>query len=261
MEKNRDYKTISAITDWIEKNNNKKLNINDIAAKSGYSVRYIQHMFKEITNISMGAYCRMRRLTAAATKLRTSTLKVADISLQSGFDSHPSFSKAFIRQFGVSPVKFRNHKYWNFDKFQPRFDQISHLRSVSCSTVMRGKMDDVLSASTLEALVARQQETAHYIKVSSAGKRLALRDGRHTSSSHYILAEEDSTSPPDQSWFLIKMKHDPDRMQELQAFIYSVILPFYGVTRRNEADLIQVRKDRRGAMRITGYLVPCLQSK
>ena len=79
----------------------------DLARAARYSQWHAARVFKEVTGKSPFEYVRARRLSAAAQELRDSSRKVVDVAFDFVFDSHEGFSRAFARQFGVSPRRFR----------------------------------------------------------------------------------------------------------------------------------------------------------
>jgi len=81
----------------------------DVAARiAGRSVWEFQRMFSFVAYTSLGDYIRGRRLVLAAKDIQTSGAKIIDIALKYGYDSPAAFSRAFNRQFGVSPSLARN---------------------------------------------------------------------------------------------------------------------------------------------------------
>ena len=55
--------------DYIEKNLEKEINLDDISKNIGYSKFYLNRIFTEYTGITMYKYLHNRRLTVAAEKL------------------------------------------------------------------------------------------------------------------------------------------------------------------------------------------------
>lgn len=53
------------------------------------------------------AFLRNHRICSAARLLRSTALPIAQIAQNVGFEDHPSFSRAFRRQLGVSPRQYR----------------------------------------------------------------------------------------------------------------------------------------------------------
>jgi len=64
-------------------------------------------MFAAVTGLSLGSYIRRRRLTKAAAKLRSSSERIIEIALDSGFESQESFTRAFKNMFGANPNEYR----------------------------------------------------------------------------------------------------------------------------------------------------------
>ena len=54
------------------------------------------------------AYLAQWRLQLGAQLLKTTSRSVAEISAEVGYESEPSFNRAFKRQFGLPPAKFRS---------------------------------------------------------------------------------------------------------------------------------------------------------
>jgi AraC-like DNA-binding protein len=80
--------------------------LNDLATAAGYSKFYAVRVFKDITGKTPGEYIRALRLTKAAEGLRDSGGKIIDAALQSGFESHDGFTRAFTRQFDITPQRY-----------------------------------------------------------------------------------------------------------------------------------------------------------
>jgi AraC family transcriptional activator of mar-sox-rob regulon len=98
---------IHDLLDWIETHLDQPLLLDNVAAKSGYSKWHLQRMFRSTTGHALGSYIRERRLSQAAQALRNTPRPILDIALQFHFDSQPSFSRAFKKQFGKTPAAYR----------------------------------------------------------------------------------------------------------------------------------------------------------
>jgi len=59
-----------------------------------------------LTNRTPFETIRALRLTKAAQTLRDSDSKVVNVALDNGFDSHDGFTRAFARQFDITPQKY-----------------------------------------------------------------------------------------------------------------------------------------------------------
>ena len=80
--------------------------LDDLGAAAGYSKYYAVRIFKEAVGKTPGEYIRALRLTRAAEELRDSGGKIIDAALNSGFDSHDGFTRAFSRQFDMTPIRY-----------------------------------------------------------------------------------------------------------------------------------------------------------
>lgn len=98
---------IHDLLNWIENHLDQPLLLDNVAAKSGYSKWHLQRMFRSTTGHALGSYIRERRLSQAAQALCTTPRPILDIALQFHFDSQPSFSRAFKKQFGKTPAVYR----------------------------------------------------------------------------------------------------------------------------------------------------------
>ena len=94
--------------DYIEENLTGDINLGTAARLVGCSVWEFQRMFSFVAYTSLGEYIRSRRLSLAADNIQNSDEKIIDIGQRYGYDSSAGFSRAFSRQFGVSPSQARS---------------------------------------------------------------------------------------------------------------------------------------------------------
>ncbi|WP_428944759.1 helix-turn-helix domain-containing protein [Pantoea sp. FN060301] len=99
---------VDVITDWIEAHLDDGLNIEDVAARSGYSKWHLQRAFKEQKGITLGTFIRSRRLDEAAKCLVSSHKTIMTISTDLGFSSQQCFQRVFKKHFNVTPKDYRN---------------------------------------------------------------------------------------------------------------------------------------------------------
>lgn len=92
---------------FIEANLESPVTMAQLAREARYSQWHAARVFREITGRSPFEYLRLRRLTVAAERLRSSDVRVVDVAFDFVFDSHEGFSRAFAREFGLSPLRFR----------------------------------------------------------------------------------------------------------------------------------------------------------
>ncbi len=100
---------VSRMQDYIEKNIQETITLYDLSKCAGYSPFHSARIFKELTGKAPFEYIRERRLTHAALKLRDEKSKIIDVALEFVFDSHEGFSRAFTKEFGITPNKYKRN--------------------------------------------------------------------------------------------------------------------------------------------------------
>ena len=93
---------------FIEKNLDEEIDAYDVAENVHVSPYYFQKGFSLVTGYSIAEYIRNRRLYLAALELISGRQKVIDVALKYGYETPESFTKAFARFHGVSPMQIRN---------------------------------------------------------------------------------------------------------------------------------------------------------
>ena len=100
-------KYLNNAIEYIEKNLDATIEIDEIA-KAAYTSRYhFQRMFHALTGVTLTEYIRNRRLTLAAEELSVGNAKIIEIAVKYGYESPDAFAKAFQRLHGVTPSKIR----------------------------------------------------------------------------------------------------------------------------------------------------------
>ncbi|RWZ58005.1 AraC family transcriptional regulator [Halobacillus fulvus] len=95
--------------DFIENRLDNELLIDEIAKVACMSKFHYQRMFSMLTGYSVSEYIRNRRLTVAAQELSHGKVKVIDIALKYQYESPESFSKAFRKIHGISPMHAKKY--------------------------------------------------------------------------------------------------------------------------------------------------------
>ncbi|MEG0367842.1 MAG: AraC family transcriptional regulator, partial [Coprobacillus sp.] len=80
----------------------------DIERIAGCSFLFFQKVFSYMNGISFSEYIRFRKMTLAGYDLKSTQMKVIEVSYKYGYDSPTSFTKAFQQFHGVSPKEARN---------------------------------------------------------------------------------------------------------------------------------------------------------
>jgi AraC-like DNA-binding protein len=83
------------------------LTVDDLAAAAGLSRAHFSRAFRSAFGESPHAYLLTRRLERAATLLRTTDRRIAEICFSVGLSSLGSFTSSFTRTYGMSPTAYR----------------------------------------------------------------------------------------------------------------------------------------------------------
>lgn len=109
MERTEIIKSVRKMQDYINANLNNPVTLCDLAKEAGYSQWYSARIFKEITGKAPFEYIRALRLSKAALMLRDEKHRIIDVAFDFVFGSHEGFTRAFSKQFGISPRKYSNN--------------------------------------------------------------------------------------------------------------------------------------------------------
>ena len=93
--------------EYIMAHYQEEITLPDLAKAALYSPWHALRAFTELVGKTPFDYLRAVRLSAAAKKLRDTDMSVLDIALESAFGSHEGFTKAFSREFAISPQRYR----------------------------------------------------------------------------------------------------------------------------------------------------------
>lgn len=91
---------------YIHEHLTEQITMKQLCGVSHYSSYHSAHMFKALIGIPPFEYIRRLRLSKSALTLRDTDQRVLDVALDFVFDSHEGFTRAFSREFGVTPKKY-----------------------------------------------------------------------------------------------------------------------------------------------------------
>lgn len=109
-------KTINNAIEYMENHLTDDITLSDIAESVYISAFHFQRAFSMMAGISPAEYLRNRRLSQAGAELANGNERVIDIAMKYGYESSESFTKAFSRFHGFSPMQVRKGsplKYMN----------------------------------------------------------------------------------------------------------------------------------------------------
>ena len=93
---------------FMRKNINKKLSLEEIAAKSGYSPSHFGQIFIKKTGYSPLHYFNQLKIQKACQMLDFSEMKIKEIANELGFYDQYHFSKIFLKTIGETPTRYKN---------------------------------------------------------------------------------------------------------------------------------------------------------
>ena len=99
---------INHAIEYMEDHLTDDISLADIAKSVHLSAFHFQRAFSMLTEMSPTEYLRKRRLSQAGAELTDGKGKVIDVALKYGYDSPESFTKAFTRFHGSSPMQVKN---------------------------------------------------------------------------------------------------------------------------------------------------------
>lgn len=92
---------------YIEAHIDDDLALADVSNVTAYSRYHFGRLFYYIAGMPLSEYIRKRKLSSAALNLQSGGSKVIDLAIMYGYDSADSFTRAFVKQHGVTPSAAR----------------------------------------------------------------------------------------------------------------------------------------------------------
>lgn len=92
---------------YIEHSLGEPIDLDSVCREAHLSKFYFCRIFSAMVGEPVFDYVRKRRLAEIAHRLVTTTERIAGLALRYGYDSQQSMTKAFRRQYGLSPGAYR----------------------------------------------------------------------------------------------------------------------------------------------------------
>ena len=106
MESWENIDSVHRMQAFIEEHLREPITLHMLAEAAGYSPWHAARVFKEVTGKSPFEYIRAVRLSRAALRLLDENVRIVDVAFDFVFDSHEGFTRAFSRQFGITPKSY-----------------------------------------------------------------------------------------------------------------------------------------------------------
>ncbi len=101
---------INKVVAYINNHLDETLDIKTLANEAALSDFHFHRIFKALKGEAIGGYITRLRLEATARLLRYTALTIEEIAFNIGYETPASLSKAFKKQYGISPTEYRTNK-------------------------------------------------------------------------------------------------------------------------------------------------------
>jgi AraC family transcriptional regulator len=110
MPRNSSIRRIGLVIDYVERNIDRRLSLDELSEHAGLSKFHLNRIFKALTNKQLMDYVRNRKLSRSVLDLLEADYKIIDIAMEYGFAYEQSYIRSFRRAFGVSPDRLRRER-------------------------------------------------------------------------------------------------------------------------------------------------------
>ena len=101
---------VQRMQDYIGENLDSPITLSDLSKVSYFSPWYSYRLFRELLSMTPAEYIRKLRLSRSAMKLKNESrrgkCRVIDAAYELGFGSADGYTRAFYREFGMTPVEY-----------------------------------------------------------------------------------------------------------------------------------------------------------
>ncbi len=168
MERWEKINAVQRMQDYIAEHVREPITLHQLAREAGYSPWHSGRIFRELTGKTLFEYIRKYRLSQAAVKLRDEDQKIIDVAFDFVFDSHEGFTRAFSKQFGMTP-NFYSQKTPPIQLFLPHRIREYYLTLQKGENKMSKKTNDtvfvqVVDRPTRKLIVKWGKEATNYFE-------------------------------------------------------------------------------------------------
>ncbi len=120
----QDIKLIQSVINYIEKNYQKGVSLEEAAEHVHLSPFYLSKLFKKQLKINFVSYVTERKIDKAKELLETTDMPILNIALDLNYQEPNYFSKVFKKVVGVTPSEYRKDKRRSQSPLLKRSNQI-----------------------------------------------------------------------------------------------------------------------------------------
>lgn len=152
---------VQKMQDYIQNHINDKITLTDLANIAFFSPWYAHRLFKEYTGLTVAEYIRKIRLTEAAKQIKKSNARIIDVALEMGFESHDGFTRAFVKEFKMTPSSYKsNHSPITF--FVPYGVKFRQLKENNKMENVRNVFIQVINKPERKVIIKRGVKASEY---------------------------------------------------------------------------------------------------
>lgn len=123
---------VNQVLDYISANLHSPLQLDVIADKINVSQRQLLRIMSSVLNEPLYTYVARQRLERAVLYMQTEEMSLSKLAAMVGYDNPQSFSKAFKKQFGISPKAYLNELKTRLEGYVQSSGNRSSLPSEIC---------------------------------------------------------------------------------------------------------------------------------
>ncbi|APW04065.1 helix-turn-helix domain-containing protein [Salmonella enterica] len=257
---------VTEILSYIEKNLEHKINMDTICNYTGYGCRYIQIIFKKHIGMTLWQYVKFRRVTRAALLLRLTSSKIIDISCRLQFDSQQSFNREFKKIAGFTPLQYRKKNEWDLGPiFSPRSVDFQHPAPPEIFFVDNGFIYGSELSYEQERMETNKPFSLRWKRIDKYliedSSPLYLLSQFHIGKSNNdsikvktIIGRPDNNKTHKCKLYkynagqYVRLLHSGSKEEYINSvsYLYLVVLPYYGLKRKDGYDIELISKDNCG---------------
>lgn len=97
-------KIINQVAQYIHEHSEQAISLDDVASYTGFSKYHFNRLFFAATGYQLGEYIQRTKLEKALYFIQNGNQNITDVALSVGYDSPSAFSRAFKKNFSVTPT-------------------------------------------------------------------------------------------------------------------------------------------------------------
>ena len=105
------FHSISLAIEYIRKNIQRPISLNEVAQHAFLSASYLSHLFKKYLHVDFIEYVNNQKIALAQEKLSMTLTPINQISTQIGFTQTSYFTKIFKKKTGLTPSEYRQRNH------------------------------------------------------------------------------------------------------------------------------------------------------